>query len=204
MMIDSPQPRWQHSSACRIVWTLPMHSNEKSRAAAGEIDDRLHDLVAADLVGVDEMRHAELLGDSLARRIEIDADDLVGADHARALDHVEPDAAEPEDDDIGARPDFRGVDDGADAGGDAAADVADLVERRVLAHLGDRDLRQHGEVGEGRAAHVVEHLAALAGEAARAVGHHALPLGGADRRCRGWSGATGRFCTGGIPACRAE
>src|SRR4051812_5035127 len=30
MMIDSPQPRWQHSSAWRMVWTLPMHSNEKS------------------------------------------------------------------------------------------------------------------------------------------------------------------------------
>ena len=30
MMIDSPQPRWQHSSAWRMVRTLPMHSNEKS------------------------------------------------------------------------------------------------------------------------------------------------------------------------------
>ena len=30
-------------------------------AAAGEVDDRLHDLVAADLVRVDEMRHAEFL-----------------------------------------------------------------------------------------------------------------------------------------------
>ena len=48
--------------------------------------------------------------------------------------------------------------DRADAGGDAAADVADLVERRVLAHLGERDLGQHGEIGEGRAAHVVERL----------------------------------------------
>jgi hypothetical protein len=26
MMIDSPQPRWQHSSAWRITFTLPMHS----------------------------------------------------------------------------------------------------------------------------------------------------------------------------------
>ena len=30
MMIDLPQPRWQHSSAWRMVCTLPMHSNEKS------------------------------------------------------------------------------------------------------------------------------------------------------------------------------
>src|SRR5215510_7280165 len=33
---------------------------------------------------------------------------------------------------------FRGIEDGANAGGDAAADVADLVERGVLANLGDR------------------------------------------------------------------
>ena len=91
----------------------------------------------------------------LAGRIEIDADDLVGADHARALDHVEADAAQAEHDDIGARLDLGGVDHRADAGGHAAADVADLVERRVLADLGQRDLRQHGVVGEGRAAHVV-------------------------------------------------
>ena len=32
-------------------------------AAAGEIDDRLHHLVAADLVRIDEMRHAEFLRD---------------------------------------------------------------------------------------------------------------------------------------------
>src|SRR5271170_8002250 len=81
------------------------------RAAAGEIDDRLHDLVAADLVRIDEMRHAELPGDFDLRRIEVDADDLVGSGHPRALDHVEADAAEAERNDIGARPDFRGPDD---------------------------------------------------------------------------------------------
>ena len=37
-----------------------------------------------------------------ARRVEIDADDLVGADHVRALNHVEPDAAEPEHHDVRA------------------------------------------------------------------------------------------------------
>ena len=49
----------------------------------------------------------------------------------------------------------------ADPGGHAAADVADLVEGRVLAHLRHRDLRQHGEVREGRAAHVVEDRLAI-------------------------------------------
>ena len=99
-------------------------------AAVGERDEVRHE-VAADFLRVHEVRHAELLGERLARRVDVDADDLVGAGHARALDHVEPDAAEAEHDDVGAGLDLRRVDDGADARGDAAADVADLVERRV-------------------------------------------------------------------------
>src|SRR6185503_9781917 len=102
-------------------------------AAAGQIDDCLHDLVAADLVRIDEMRHAELLGHRALAGIEIDADDLVGADHLRALDDVEADAAESEHGDVRAGPYFRGVDHRADAGRHAAADVTNLVERRVLA-----------------------------------------------------------------------
>ena len=65
-------------------------------AAAGQIDDRLHDLVVADVVGIDEMRHAEFLSHGALGRIGIDADDLVGAGHARALDDVEADTAEAE------------------------------------------------------------------------------------------------------------
>ena len=127
------------------------------------------------------MRHAEFLGERLAARIDVDADDLVRAREARALDDVESDAAEAEHHHVRARLDLRGIDDGADAGGHAAADVADLVERRVLADLGHRDFRQHGEVGEGRAAHVVvDHLLAD-GKAAGPVGHDALALGRANR-----------------------
>src|SRR6185437_4732829 len=58
------------------------------RTAATEIADRLHHLVVADLVRIDEMRHAEFLGDGAAAGIEIDADDLVGANHLRALNDV--------------------------------------------------------------------------------------------------------------------
>ena len=75
---------------------------------------------------------------------------------------------------------FGGVDDGADAGGDAAADIADLVEGRVVAHFGQRDFGQDGVIREGGAAHVVMHHLALVGEARGAVGHQALALGGAD------------------------
>ncbi len=125
------------------------------------------------------MRHAEFLRHLDARRIEIDTDDLVGADHAGALHDVEADAAEAEHRDIGAGPDLRGVDDGANAGGDATADVTNLVERRVLADFRQGDLGQHGEIGEGRAAHVVEHGVAIA--AKRDVPSGMTPLPCVDR-----------------------
>jgi hypothetical protein len=75
-----------------------------------------------------------------------------------------------------------GIDDGADPGGDAAADIADLVERGVLANFGERDLGQHGEIRKRRAAHVMEHLTAVAGESRGLVRHQSLALGRADRR----------------------
>ena len=127
------------------------------------------------------MRHAEAAAPFLLGVVDVDADDLVGADHLGALDDVEADAAEAEHDDVGARRHLGGVDHRADAGGDAAADVAALVERRVLADLRHRDLRQHGEVREGRAAHVVIDRLALVAEARGAVRHQALALRGADR-----------------------
>ena len=95
------------------------------------------------------------------------------------------------------------VDHRADAGSDAAADVADLVERRVLADLGQRDLRQHRVVGEGRAAHVVVDRLAADREAAGAVGHHALALGRADRGAQVGLARQAGFALRGIPACRA-
>ena len=113
------------------------------------------------------MGHAELLGQRLAVRVEVDADDHVGPGEPRTLDDVEADAAQAEHDDVVAGLDLGGVDDRTDAGGDAAADVADLVERGVLADLGQRDLGHHGELGEGRRAHVVAH--GLAAERKRLV-----------------------------------
>src|SRR5207302_907043 len=108
-------------------------------AALCHIDEKGHE-IAFHILRIDEMRHAELLGEGAPARVHIDADNHIGTDHAAALYDVEPDAPQPEHDDVGARLDFGGVDDGADPGRDAAADVADLVERRVLADLRDRDL----------------------------------------------------------------
>ena len=42
-----------------------------------------------------------------------------------------------------------------------AADVANLVERRVLANFRHRDFRQDGIVGEGRGPHIVIELSAI-------------------------------------------
>src|SRR5215211_245887 len=69
-----------------------------------------------------------------------------------------------------------------DTSGHTAADVADLIEGRVLSYLGHRDLGQHGVGGEGRCAHVVVELFAVQGDPARPVRHHALALGGSYRR----------------------
>ena len=136
--------------------------------------------IAAHLFRIDEMRHAELAGERFARGIDIHAHDHVGADHARALHDVQPDAAKSEHHHIGPGLDLRSVDHRADPSGDAAADVANLFERRVFADLRHRDLRQYGEVRECRTAHVVVHHLAADREPRGAVRHHALALRGAD------------------------
>src|SRR5262245_28870632 len=142
--------------------------------AAGEVDDRFDDI--CDLAWIDEVGHAELLGERSFRRVEIYPDDFVRADEPRALNDVEPDATESEHGNVRARLHLRGVDHCAEAGGDAAADVAHLVERCVAANLRNRNFGQHGVVGERRRTHVVVQLLAFDREAARAVGHDSATL----------------------------
>ena len=110
-----------------------MHrSCSRARAALGQVDE-IGDQVAADFARIDEMRHAEPLAPRLLGVGLRSTPTIMSAPAMRsALDHVEADAAEAEDDDVRARLDLGRVDDGADAGGDAAADVADLVEGRVV------------------------------------------------------------------------
>src|ERR1700681_1630099 len=152
-------------------------------ASVGQVDKIGHEITLY-LLGVDEMSHAELARERFARGVEVDTDNHVGAGHASALDDIEPDAAEPEHHDIGSRLDLGGVDHRADTGGDAAADVADLVKGCIFANLRQGDFREDGEVGEGRAAHVVIHGFAVEGESAGPVGHHALALRRANRSAK--------------------
>src|SRR5204863_6298050 len=56
-------------------------------AALCYIDEIGHE-IALHLLRIDEMRHAELLGERAAARIDIDADDHVGADHTTALHDI--------------------------------------------------------------------------------------------------------------------
>src|SRR5690606_41368671 len=46
--------------------------------------------------------------------------------------------------------------DGAYTGRNPAADIADLIEGGIFTHFGEGDLGQHGVIGKGRAAHIVE------------------------------------------------
>src|ERR1700691_311360 len=149
--------------------------------AAGELDQIGHQ-IALDFLGVDEVREPELARQRFALVVQVDADDLVGTGHLGALNDIQADAAEAEHHHVRARFDLGGPDHRADAGRDAAADVEDLVERGILAHLRQRNLRHHGVVGECRATHVVQHRLTLVREAGGAIGHEPLALGGADLR----------------------
>ncbi len=127
------------------------------------------------------MRHAELARQFNAARVDVDADDLVGAHHAGSLHHVEPDPAEAEYGDVGAGLHFGREQHGADAGRHAAADVAHLVERCVFTNLRQRNLGHHHEIGKRGGAHIVEQRLAAEREARGGVRHQAAALGRAYR-----------------------
>src|SRR3546814_4345662 len=69
-------------------------------AAVGHLHDRRDDILAAHAFRVEELGHAELAAPLLSGPVDVDANDLVRTGKPRALDHVQSDAAEPEDDDI--------------------------------------------------------------------------------------------------------
>ena len=79
MITLTPQPLWQHSSAWRISVDIADAFEAVIGAAFGQVDEIGHE-VALDLVRIDEMGHAEFLGQRLAPRVDVDADDHVGAD----------------------------------------------------------------------------------------------------------------------------
>src|SRR3546814_1640849 len=87
-------------------------------AAVGHLHDRRDDILAAHAFRVEELGHAELAAPLLSGPVDVDANDLVRTGKPRALEHVQSDAAEPEDDDIVADLHLCRVDHRADPGGE--------------------------------------------------------------------------------------
>src|SRR5262249_46163308 len=112
------------------------------RTTFGQVDQIGHQ-IALHVGWIDEMRHPEFFCDGAAIGIEIHAHDHFCADKTQARYHVEANSAEAKHDAACSGFYLGGVHHRADTGGDAASDVADLLERRVLADLRHRDLRQH-------------------------------------------------------------
>ena len=81
------------------------------------------------------MRHAEFARHRLTSRVEVDADDFVGTHHLRALNDVEPNAAQAEYDDVCARLNFGCEQHRTYARSHPATDVADFVEGRIFANF---------------------------------------------------------------------
>src|ERR1700694_4698730 len=179
MMTDPPHPAWQSLQRLAHHGSIPGTVEGIIGAALGKRNQMLDD-ITIDLRRIDEMRHAKAAAPFLLGIIEVNPNDFVGADHSRALNDVEPDAAEPEHDNVCARCHLGGVDHRADTRRHAATDVATLVECRVFANPGDGYFRQHGKVRESRAAHIVEDWFAVVAEARCAIRHHSLALRRAD------------------------
>src|SRR5450830_30955 len=148
-------------------------------AAVRQLHDGVDHIIH--FVGVDKMRHAELARDGLARRVDVDADNLVRADHLGCLDHVQADAAQAEYDHVGARLHLGREQYGAHARRHAATDVADFVERRVFTDLGQGNFGHDDIVRESGRAHIVEDGLTVDGKARGGVRHQATALGRADR-----------------------
>ena len=72
-----------------------------------------------------------------------------GTDQAQALNDIQANSAEAENNTIRSRFNFRGVDNSTNAGGDAATDVTDFVKWRIEPDFSERNFRQHGVVGKG-------------------------------------------------------
>ena len=154
-------------------------------AAVGHLNQpRLDVLALLQVLGrVDKVGGAELGRPLLLRLVHVYDNDLARLLLDRALDDTQTNAASAEDGDGGALLDTAlasGDDGGAVTGGDAAAEQACAVHGSIRGDGDDGDVGHNGVLGEGRAAHEVEEVLALALEARGAVRHHTLALGRAD------------------------
>jgi hypothetical protein len=146
--------------------------------AVRHLDQLLHDGLVLEVGRVDEIRRAKLVCPFLLARVDVDDDDLAGLLLHGALDDRQPDAASAEDRHGRALVDLGGLDRGAVTRCDAAAEQAGPVHGRILGDGHDGDVGHDSVLGEGRGAHEVEEVLALALESRGPVRHHALALRG--------------------------
>ena len=133
-----------------------------------------------EVVGVDKVSRAKLVGPLLLGRVDIDDDDLAGLVGHSTLNDGETDAASTEDSNVVALLDVGGDGSSTVTGGDTAAEKAGSVHRSIVLNGNDGDIGDDGVLGEGGGSHEVEEILALALEAAGAVRHDTLALGRAD------------------------
>ena len=152
-------------------------------ATVGHVDELLLDALLAELGRVDKVRGAKLLAPLLLCVVDVYDDDLGGPVLDAALHDAEADAAGAEDGHVGAllHAAVAGGDDGrAVAGRDAAAEQAGAVHGGLVGDGDDANVRDDGVLREGRRAHEVQQILALALEARGPIWHHALALRAAD------------------------
>ena len=148
-------------------------------AATSQVDQIRHQ-IALNFLRVDKMGHAITFTQLLTGRIDINANDHVGTDHAGALHNVEANTTKAEYDNVTSRLNFRCVDHCTDTSGHPASNVTNFVERRVFAYFRNRDFRHHAVFAEGGCAHIVEQLLPADAKATGPVWHQALALRATD------------------------
>lgn len=133
-----------------------------------------------DFLRVHEFSGTELLGDLELARIDVDSDDSARTSHLAAHDDSKADSSQTPDSASAAWFDPSCVQGRSISGGNTTSEQADFVQRRLFVDLADGDLSDDCVLREGRAAHEVEQLLAVAAESGCSVGHHTATLSQAN------------------------
>lgn len=145
-----------------------------------QLNKLLHDGLALELGGVDEVGGTELAAPFLLGVVDIDNDNLLGLVLDGSLDDGETDAAGTENGDGAALLDVGSDTGGSVTGGDTAAEQAGTVHRSILLDGDDGDVGNDCVLGESGGTHEVEEILSTGAETAGAIGHQTLTLGSTD------------------------
>src|SRR3546814_5482012 len=112
-------------------------------AAISQLDNMIVDVF--NLVGINEVRHAELARHGFALGVQVDPDDFVGAHHLGALNDVQAYAAQAKHHHIGAGLDLGGEQHTAQTSSHPATYRATIVEGRAAPSFGRLESRRVGK-----------------------------------------------------------